>query len=116
MAMRSKISVHSRRRRDAVTHYRKEKVYGPLTLLRVRIETGRTHQIRVHMAHLGHPVVGDTVYGGNRCRNLSDLSLRAAVLGLKRYFLHAHRLEFRHPQTGERLAFTSALTADSKRK
>jgi 23S rRNA pseudouridine1911/1915/1917 synthase len=84
-------------------------VHGPFSLLRVRIETGRTHQIRVHLAQLGHPVVGDHLYGGNRSRNLSDAALRSAVRSLERHFLHAHRLEFCHPRTGRSLAFSSPL-------
>jgi len=67
-------------------------------LVRIKIETGRTHQIRVHMAFVGAPIIGDTVYGFNRQR-----------IGLKRNFLHAHELAFDHPTTGERLTFTSAL-------
>jgi 23S rRNA pseudouridine1911/1915/1917 synthase len=106
---RKKISVRSRRRRDAVTHYSLESEHGPFSLLRVRIETGRTHQIRVHLAQIGHPVVGDLLYGGNRSRNLLDPIARTAVRDLHRHFLHAHRLEFRHPRTGERLVFTSPL-------
>jgi len=106
---RKKISIRSRRRRDAVTHYHEEKAYGPFSLLRVRIETGRTHQIRVHLAQMGHPVVGDILYGGSRYRNLGDLGLRMATRELKRQFLHAQRLEFCHPRTGASLAFTSPL-------
>jgi 23S rRNA pseudouridine1911/1915/1917 synthase len=112
---RKKISVRARRRREAVTHYRKEKDYGPFSLLRVRIETGRTHQIRVHLAQLGHPVVGDALYGGNRCRNLTDPHLRSGVQELGRHFLHAHRLEFRHPRTGEQLTFESPLPSELAR-
>jgi 23S rRNA pseudouridine1911/1915/1917 synthase len=109
---RKRISVHSRRRRDAVTHYHEEKAYGPFSLLRVRIETGRTHQIRVHLAQMGHPVVGDILYGGSRYRNLGDLGLRAATRDLKRLFLHAQRLEFCHPRTGASLTFASPLPPD----
>ncbi|MEO0598156.1 MAG: RluA family pseudouridine synthase [Chloroflexota bacterium] len=69
-------------------------------LVRIKIETGRTHQIRVHMAFVGAPIIGDTVYGFNRQR-----------IGLKRNFLHAHELAFDHPTTGERMTFTSALPA-----
>ena len=106
---RKKISVHSRRRRDAITHYREDAVYGPFSLLRVRIETGRTHQIRVHLAQIGHPVVGDTLYGGHRFRNLADRRLQTAVREMQRHFLHAHRLEFCHPRTGRTLRFSSPL-------
>ncbi len=106
---RKKISVRSRRRRDAITHYSLEAEYGPFSLLRVRIETGRTHQIRVHLTQIGHPVVGDLLYGGNRSRNLLDPIVRQAVRDLQRHFLHAHKLEFCHPRTGEKLVFTSPM-------
>jgi 23S rRNA pseudouridine1911/1915/1917 synthase len=103
---RKRISVHARRKRAAVTHFRVEQVFGALSLLRICIETGRTHQIRVHLAHVGHPIVGDTLYGGKRDRDLPKL---AAAAGLDRVFLHAHRLEFRHPRTGEAVSFTAPL-------
>lgn len=112
---RKKISVRARRRREAVTHYRKERVCGPFSLLRVRLETGRTHQIRVHLAQMGHPVVGDVLYGGNRSRNLDAHPLRSAVQELGRHFLHAHRLEFCHPRTGEKLVFESPLPPELAR-
>jgi len=70
------------------------------TYLEVRLETGRTHQIRAHFAAIGHPLIGDATYGGE---------LR---YGLERQFLHAHRLAFAHPLSGERVTFTSALPAD----
>ncbi len=101
---RKKISVHARRQRCAITHYRVERDYGSLALLRVRIETGRTHQIRVHLAQKGHPVVGDTLYGGRH-----NLPGRMASVRLDRLFLHAHQIEFRHPRTGREMAFTCAL-------
>ncbi len=109
---RKKISVRSRRRREAVTHYQEDSTYGPFSLLRVRIETGRTHQIRVHLAQIGYPVVGDLLYGGNRFRNLPAPCMRTSARALHRNFLHAHRLEFRHPRTGEKLSFTSPLPQD----
>jgi len=114
-ADRKKISVRSRRRREAVSHYRVESNHGPCTLLRVRIETGRTHQIRVHLAQLGHPVVGDLLYGGNRFRSLADAGHREAIRDFDRHFLHAARLEFQHPRTGESLAFTSPLPPELQR-
>jgi 23S rRNA pseudouridine1911/1915/1917 synthase len=112
---RKKISVRSRRKREAVTHYREECACGPFSLLRVRIETGRTHQIRVHLASAGHPVVGDVLYGGNRALNLADEDLRAAVRDLGRHFLHAYRLEFTHPRTGKSLSFRAPLPAELSR-
>ncbi len=110
--------------RSAVSHYevvrRLATRFGKFTLVQVRIETGRTHQIRVHMASIGHPVVGDTLYGG--AGQLTDqmaaqaATSRAArkraepeVLKLGRNFLHAARLEFEHPQTGKSLKLEAPL-------
>ena len=91
--------------RAAVTHY-EVLAAGPLaSLLRVRIETGRTHQIRVHLAHLGHPVVGDATYGRARHGLPADLEI-------PRQMLHAHVLEIVHPRTGRPLAFTAPPPAD----
>jgi 23S rRNA pseudouridine1911/1915/1917 synthase len=86
--------------RDAVTHFELEELLREHALLRVRLETGRTHQIRVHLAAIGLPVAGDPVYG------------RAGVLGLERQFLHAARLAFVHPYTGEPFEVRSPLPAD----
>jgi 23S rRNA pseudouridine1911/1915/1917 synthase len=86
--------------RDAVTHFTIERALPSSTLLRVRLETGRTHQIRVHLQAIGHPVVGDPEYGVGDAR------------GLERQFLHAARLAFDHPRTGERVEVTSELPAD----
>ena len=84
--------------------------YQEFTLLNVQIKTGRTHQIRVHLAHIGHPVVGDSTYGGGRVNEVRDVETRRAVQALGRHFLHATKLAFNHPRTGERLEFTSSLT------
>jgi 23S rRNA pseudouridine1911/1915/1917 synthase len=89
--------------RTAISHYEVEEVFAGTSLLRVRIETGRTHQIRVHMSHLGHPVIGDPQYGGRRA---------AAPVWADRQMLHARRLSFLHPRTGERLSFETSLPAD----
>ncbi len=94
--------------RAAVTHYsvtrRLDTRFGKLTLLDVKIDTGRTHQIRVHMAALGHPVVGDTVYGApKQARGPS------AAISLARNFLHSAQLEFTHPRTAKTVALRSEL-------
>jgi len=94
----------SARGREARTRYQVLERFedpAPLTLLECRLETGRTHQIRVHLAAIGHPVVGDARYGGG-----------AGDLHAPRPFLHAHRLAFDHPAGGERLTFSSALPPD----
>lgn len=95
--------------REAITHYavqrRLDSQYGKFTLLEVRIDTGRTHQIRVHLAALRHPVVGDTLYGA--ARELRSKS--AASLSLPRNFLHAAALQFQHPRTAAPLSFTAPL-------
>ena len=90
--------------KPSVTHYSLLQAVGERALLDVTLGTGRTHQIRVHLAHLGHPVLGDRVYGG--------YSERAKALGLERPFLHAWRLAFTHPATGEPLQIEDPLPAD----
>jgi 23S rRNA pseudouridine1911/1915/1917 synthase len=99
--------------RAAVTHYRVTRrldaKVGRFTLLEVRIDTGRTHQIRVHVAAMGHPVVGDTLYGAPGKMRESNTSPSARVIGLARNFLHAAELEFRHPRTGQRIVLKSEL-------
>jgi 23S rRNA pseudouridine1911/1915/1917 synthase len=108
---RKKISTRARRKRTAVTHYSVCETYGAVSLLIIRIETGRTHQIRVHLAQIGHPVVGDALYGPNRIRNLPAAFAKAAK-DLQRPFLHSHRLEFHHPRSGEALSFESPLAPE----
>ncbi|MGA9392254.1 MAG: RluA family pseudouridine synthase [Candidatus Sulfotelmatobacter sp.] len=97
--------------RAAVTHYhvvrRLDTKFGKFTLLDVKIDTGRTHQIRVHMATLGHPVVGDTTYGAPKLARGPS-----AAIGLHRNFLHARELEFLHPRTGQTLALKAELPED----
>jgi 23S rRNA pseudouridine1911/1915/1917 synthase len=103
--------------REAVTHYavtRKiDSPYGKLSLVELKIETGRTHQIRVHMASLGHPVVGDTLYGAPREMRTESGKRRTAgapaTIALERNFLHSAALELAHPRTGKRLSFTRGL-------
>lgn len=101
--------------RQAITHYSINKQYKDFTLLDVELMTGRTHQIRVHLAYINHPVVGDPLYSG-RMRfpaNLSD-SLRAALEQFKRQALHACSLSFCHPRTNKKRSFEAPLPEDFK--
>ena len=99
--------------REAVSHYkvvrRLESPFGKFTLVEVKIDTGRTHQIRVHMASLGHPVAGDTLYGAPREIPAQRGKLCPSPMSLPRNFLHAAELEFTHPRTGAKIALKSAL-------
>ena len=106
---REKISTRARRARAAVTRVTWAKALPGLTLIRVAIATGRTHQIRVHLSAIGHPIVGDALYGGVHKRVANDVR---AVQRLTRPFLHAERLAFTHPRTGERLSFEAPLPED----
>ena len=97
----------------AVTHYRVRERFRAHTLLQCNLETGRTHQIRVHMAHIHHPLVGDPLYGGGlRLPKGAGEPLVAALRGFRRQALHAERLAFVHPVTGEPLAFTAPRPPD----
>ena len=108
---RKKISTRARHKRTAVTHYRIQEDFGFVSLLKIRIETGRTHQIRVHLAHKGHPVVGDSLYGTDGTRSL-PARLSQSAKKLQRPFLHSRRLEFRHPKSGEILSFEAPLAPE----
>lgn len=103
---RTVVSTRSDRRRDAVTRFETVERLAATTLLRVRLETGRTHQIRAHLAAIGHPVCGDPRYGGRAC---------GRELGLGRQFLHAHKLMFSHPSTGEIVQCESKPPVDLRR-
>jgi len=98
--------------RPSLSLYRVRRAYERFTLLDVQIKTGRTHQIRVHLAHLKHPVVGDKIYNGGRDTTVSDVRVRAAIRAMGRQFLHAERLGFRHPGTGAALRFDAPLPAE----
>ncbi|WP_018862024.1 MULTISPECIES: 23S rRNA pseudouridine(1911/1915/1917) synthase RluD [unclassified Thioalkalivibrio] len=99
--------------KPAVTHYRVAERFPAHTLLNVRLETGRTHQIRVHMAHIRHPIVGDPAYGGRPrpVRGMGEAA-KGALAAFRRQALHAARLEFEHPDSGEVLAFEVPVPED----
>jgi 23S rRNA pseudouridine1911/1915/1917 synthase len=102
------------RGREAITHWEKLGDYGVASLIACQLETGRTHQIRVHMAHIGHPLIGDATYGSGFKTKIAKLpdDARLAVEQLGRQALHAATLGFAHPQTGEELVFESDLPAE----
>lgn len=106
---RTRISTRSRRTRPAVTRYRVIRRLREFTYLRVFLLTGRTHQIRVHFQHLGHPVVGDNTYGHRAVKKVRDPLTKQAVQSLDRLFLHATFLSFLHPIKGVRIRLTSPL-------
>ncbi len=117
---RTKIAIAPRGGRHAVTHYEVQETFACGTnkvvaaLIKLELETGRTHQIRVHMAHIGHPVIGDPVYGTgfkSSDRMLPE-SVQVAIANLGRQALHAAELGFEHPVTGRALAFSSPLPED----
>jgi len=112
---RTRMAVRADGRR-AVTHYRVVRRFRAHTQLRVNLETGRTHQIRVHLSHLGFPLVGDSVYGGRR-RIAADCSpqLAAELRSFQRQALHAARLQLRHPLSGRELAVEAAPPTDLQR-
>ena len=98
--VRTRMAVGGAHAREARTHFELDRALAEHSLLRLRLETGRTHQIRVHLRAIGHPVAGDPEYG------------TPGVLGLQRQFLHAARLAFAHPLGGERIEISSPLPAD----
>jgi 23S rRNA pseudouridine1911/1915/1917 synthase len=102
----------TRNGRHALSLWRVRRRFTRFTLLDVEIKTGRTHQIRVHLAWMKHPVVGDEVYGAGRDKQIVDPKVRAAVARLDRQFLHAERLGLRHPRTGEFMKFRAPHPPD----
>jgi 23S rRNA pseudouridine1911/1915/1917 synthase len=111
---RKKMSTRSRRGKEALTRWTVAERYGIVTLLDVEIETGRTHQIRVHLHSIGYPVLGDRVYGNavQRLQGIQDTFLRARLKGMKRQALHAGGLGFVHPVTDQFIEFSSPLPGD----
>lgn len=95
--------------RSALSLWKVRQRFEKFTLLDVEIKTGRTHQIRVHMGYINHPIVGDEVYNEGRDNTVADTSVRNAIRNLGRFFLHAERLSFTHPKTGERMEFVQEM-------
>ena len=105
---RTKMAVRAHGR-NALSLWKVKKRFEKFTLLAVEIKTGRTHQIRVHLAYLNHPIVGDETYNAGRDKTVFDLKIRKAIQDLGRFFLHAEKLSFTHPVSGERMNFTAPL-------
>ena len=112
---RRKMTVTRTGGRHAVTHYHLLERYDRLSLLKLTLETGRIHQIRVHLSHIGHPVAGDHIYGGGYARAIHDApsaAVKEALTALNRQALHAHTLGFAHPETEERQTFSAPMPDD----
>jgi 23S rRNA pseudouridine1911/1915/1917 synthase len=116
---RTRMAVTPFAARTAVTNYEVFRRYGVCTYLRIRLKTGRTHQIRVHMQHIGHPVVGDPEYGGRSATVVTERDhmpmFRDMLTIMKRQALHAARLGFSHPRTRKYIEFSSSLPDDMER-
>jgi len=110
---RKRMSTRTRKGRAAVTRWKKVEEFECCTLLEIYPQTGRTHQIRVHLSSIGHPVLGDPLYGRKgRPGAIHDTVLKKCVKRLNRQALHARRLEFTHPRSGERVKFVSPIPED----
>ena len=100
--------------REALSIWKVRQRFEKFTLLDVEIKTGRTHQIRVHLASINHPVVGDATYNEGRDNTIANAEIKKAVQKLDRFFLHAERLAFTHPENGERLSLSCDRPAELK--
>ncbi|MEO6051893.1 MAG: RluA family pseudouridine synthase [Pyrinomonadaceae bacterium] len=109
--LRMKVATHGR---SAISLWKVRRRYAKFTLLDVEIKTGRTHQIRVHMGYINHPVVGDEIYNEGRDNTIADTNTRNAIASMPRFFLHAEKLSFTHPKTGERLDFVQEMPDELK--
>jgi len=109
--LQMRVAAHGR---SALSLWKVRKRLAKFTLLDVEIKTGRTHQIRVHLASINHPVVGDETYNAGRDNTVADIEIRKAIQDLGRFFLHAERLAFTHPKTGERLEFRQEIPKELK--
>ena len=110
---RTKMAIRSHGR-NAISLWKTRKRFEKFTLLNIEIKTGRTHQIRVHLTSINHPVVGDETYNGGRDKTVKDLTVRQAIADLNRFFLHAERLNFTHPKTSEKLEFYVPMPKELK--
>jgi len=109
------MSTRTKKGRTAITRWKKLEEFDSCTLLEIFPQTGRTHQIRVHLSSIGHPLLGDPLYGRKgRPGAIHDPVLKECVKRMNRQALHAHRLEFDHPRTGERVHFVSPIPQDMK--
>jgi 23S rRNA pseudouridine1911/1915/1917 synthase len=112
-SQRKRMSTRTRRGRVAITRWKKVEEFDGCTLLEIFPQTGRTHQIRVHLSSIGHPLLGDPLYGRKgRPGTIHDPVLKECVKRMNRQALHAQRLEFTHPRTGERVQFVSPIPQD----
>lgn len=110
---RIRMAVVTRGGREALSHYRVQERFSGHTHLRVQLETGRTHQIRVHMSHIRHPIIGDSMYGGDVIRGRGmDVSLRKVLKDFPRQALHARELELDHPISGKTLGWVAEPPKD----
>lgn len=114
-SQRKRMSTRTKRGREAITRWKRLEGFDGCTLLEIFPQTGRTHQIRVHLSSIGHPVLGDPLYGRKgRPGAIHDSALRECAKRTNRQALHAQRLEFTHPRTGERVQFVSPIPQDMK--
>lgn len=109
---RQKMAVVASRGREARTHYEVLESWGALSVLQLSLETGRTHQIRVHLAHIGRPVIGDPIYGTNAVSLPRHPVVERWIRVFPRQALHAQELQFEHPETGEVMTLTAPLPED----
>ena len=102
--------------KSAITHYRVEQRFRAHTHIRCKLETGRTHQIRVHLSHVGHSLIGDPIYGGRvRFPKKANEELKDALLNFKRQALHSKKLTLTHPISGEIMSWKAPLPDDMQR-
>jgi 23S rRNA pseudouridine1911/1915/1917 synthase len=112
---RKRMSTRAKKGRVAMTRWKKVEEFDSATLLEIFPQTGRTHQIRVHLSSIGHPLLGDPLYGRKgRPGTIHDPLLKECVKRMNRQALHAHRLEFDHPHIGERVQFVAPIPQDMK--